>query len=349
MKKWWLEYWPRITVGLFLCGLIVFAVLFFLGLPLWEAGRNGIGHLDGQLIYSRTMKEPIEVLRKDLSQEIFIMDLRTGWMRQLTDHRSISTRPDLSSSSPWISYTSFIFHEKEKVRNANLFAYNLITRERRIISYKKGLNLSGSFSTNGQDIYFTIRQGPILDIFSQNLGGNHFRRITKGIAKPPLTGKGRGMNVSNSEPAISPEGGRMAFVSDRDGRPTLYIRDLRTGVDQRILFSGVYNTQPRWSPNGLRLAFQGYLKGHFDVFIIDATGKNLRKITRAKSPSGLVANNENPDFSPDGKEIVFVSDRTGYKQIYAAGVDGSKVRRLTFDTFHYSYPRWVRSVLPTGP
>jgi TolB protein len=241
-----------------------------------------------------------------------------------------------------------VFHKKEKVRNGDLFLYNLVTRERKLLSYKRGLNLSGSFDPTGHSIYYTIRQGKVLDVFRITSDGKDFVRITHGKKMKKAGTKLRGSRALSSEPAVSPDGGRLAFVSDRDGRPTLYIRDLKTGEDTRILFAGRYNTRPRWSPDGQRLVFQGYLKGHFDIFVVDATGKNLRKITGAKNPAGGFANSESPDFSPDGKQILFVSDRTGYNQLYVIDTTGRNVRRLTYDTFHYYDPQWSEAVLPVG-
>lgn len=336
---------PRILVGLLVVAALSFGILRFLGIPLWQATKSGIGDFNGQILFSRTMKEPVEVLPKQEAKEIFIMDLSTGLLRQLTDHKSASVRPEFSPLGPWIAYTSYVFHKKEKIRNADLFIYNLLTRERKLLSYKKGLNLSGSFARDGKSIFYTIKQGRVLDIFKIGVDGKGFKRVTYGKRKTTKKGKKRS---HSSEPAISPDGSRMAFVSDRDGRPTLYIRDLKTKEDIRIIFVGKYNTHPRWSPDGKRLAFQGYLKGHFDIFVVDSTGKNLQKITRAKSPAGIWANNESPDFSPDGKQIIFTSDRTGYNQLYIIDISGYNVRRLTHDTFHYFDPRWGAAVLPTA-
>ncbi|MCB0365103.1 MAG: PD40 domain-containing protein [Bdellovibrionaceae bacterium] len=349
MGSWLKDYGPRLIVGLLMLVGITALALHFVGIPILQISKSGIGDFDGQILYSRSMKQPIEVLPKQEVKEVFIMDLKSGRQRQVTDHRSASVRPVFSNIGPWIVYTSYVFHKKEKIRNADLFLYNLMTRERKLLSYKRGLNLAGSFDVKGRNVYFTIKQGKVLDIFRIGLDGKDFSRVTHGKRMRTLTKKGKTLKgrVHSSEPAISPDGTRMAFVSDRDGRPTLYIRDLKSKEDTRILFAGKYNTHPRWSPNGEQLVFQGYLKGHFDLFIVHSTGKNLRKITRAKSPSGIWANNESPDFSPDGKQIIFTSDRTGYNQLYIIDSTGRNVRRLTYDTFHYYDPQWSDAVLPT--
>lgn len=343
MKEWLKDNWARITVGILLVLVISSGLLYFLGVPLWEASKRGIGDFEGQIVYSRTMKDFVDLSPRELVKEVFILDMRTGRNRQLTDHGTVTLRPEILPQSPWLAYTSFVFHAKEKIKNADLFVYNLLTRERKVLSYKKGLNLSGSFAPDGREIYYTIRQGRLLDVFRIGIDGRGFKRVTRGRR----ASRNSSRFTQSSEPAISPEGDRMAFVSDRDGRPTLYIRDLKTGNDVRILFAGVYNTRPRWSRDGRRLVFQGYLKGHFDIFVIEASGKNLLKISRSRNPAGLPANNESPDFSPDGKHIVFTSDRTGYNQIYVIDVDGKNTRRLTFDTFHYYQPKWIPKILPT--
>ena len=63
-------------------------------------------------------------------------------------------------------------------------------------------------------------------------------------------------------------------------------------------------------------------------------------MTTARKRSGKYSNNEEPAFSPDGRHVMFISDRDGNKQIYMVDVDGGNERRITFDDKHYSKPKW---------
>jgi TolB protein len=64
-------------------------------------------------------------------------------------------------------------------------------------------------------------------------------------------------------------------------------------------------------------------------------GSNLGNLTE-----GSVANDAHPSWSPDGKQIVFDSDRSGTPQLYIMNADGSSPRALTNDTLQNTEPKW---------
>ena len=263
------------------------------------------------------------------NKEIFLMDWDGKNPKAITNHKSLSISPAWSWNGKQMAYTSFLFHIKSKVRNADLILYDLQTRTGRIISSMKGINSGAAFHPSGESLFFTssIKGNP--DIFQIFLKNNKFKQITHGPFKA--------MNV---EPALSPDGKKMAFSSDRSGRPTIYIMDLSTKKTKRLISVGKYNASPAWSPDGQSLAFAGYDKGHFDIFFVKTDGTELIRLTSSKKSNGRWANNEDPSFSPDGKWILFTSDRSGNKQLYLIHPDGTKERRLTFDNYHYERPKW---------
>jgi hypothetical protein len=80
--------------------------------------------------------------------------------------------------------------------------------------------------------------------------------------------------------------------------------------------------------------------GNFDIFVMDVSGQNLSRVTSAKKANGKAADNEDPHFSPDGRFIVYTSNRTGKNQIYFSTVDGSEERQVTQDSHNYYRPKW---------
>jgi Tol biopolymer transport system component len=80
---------------------------------------------------------------------------------------------------------------------------------------------------------------------------------------------------------------------------------------------------PAWSPDGSRLAFYSERDGNAEIYVMDADGGRVQRLTTAASDEGY------PAWSPDGRTITFDSDRDGNFEIYAMSADGANVRRLT--------------------
>jgi TolB protein len=80
---------------------------------------------------------------------------------------------------------------------------------------------------------------------------------------------------------------------------------------------------PAWSPDGRRLAFVRESGRNADVYVADAGGRNVRRLTTAPSLE------YSPSWSPDGRRIAFASNREGRFRIYLVRADGAGVRRVS--------------------
>ena len=98
------------------------------------------------------------------------------------------------------------------------------------------------------------------------------------------------------------------------------------------------------SPDGERIAFWGCPGSlandclpdeDLDVWVVNWDGKNLRNLTE-----DTTANDSHPDWSPDGEQLVFDSDRSGNSQLYIMNSDGSSLRALTDDFGQNREPQW---------
>ena len=275
-----------------------------------------------KIVTSRSTKAP--------SKEIFIMDWDGANAQQMTRHNNASVSPSWSRDGRYIAYSAYNYHSKIKMRNLDLFIFDLKTQQRMILSSERGTNSTASFMPDQKNA--VIRVSPnsgTSDLYRISLGGKDKKQLTSGP---------RG--AMNVEPAVSPDGNRLAFSSDRSGKAMVYVLDLNSGSTTRLTYAGHYNASPAWSPDGKRIAFAGGTEKHFDIFIVDADGKNLQKLTSAQKSNGRGANNEDPSFSPDGRFILFRSDRSGKYQLYVISVDGKNEYRLTFDQHNYYRPQW---------
>ena len=134
-------------------------------------------------------------------------------------------------------------------------------------------------------------------------------------------------------PAFSPDGGKMAFVSNRSGSPQIYVKDLASGNEERLTFEGKYNTSPAWSKMN-RIAFSQMDNGRVDIWTMDPDGGGLRMLTANQG------NNEDPCWSPDGRYIIFSSNRTGNYHLYIMNGNGLNQRRIGNMKGEQTAPSW---------
>ncbi|MCZ6725008.1 MAG: DPP IV N-terminal domain-containing protein [Thaumarchaeota archaeon] len=131
-------------------------------------------------------------------------------------------------------------------------------------------------------------------------------------------------NAAESTPRFSPDGSKIAFVSDRDGDFEIFIMN-SDGSDQRQLtFNSVFDLSPQFSPDGSKIAFVSNRDGDIEIFIMNSDGSGQEQLTFT---AGVL--NTRQRFSPDGSKIVFESNRDGDIEIFIMNSDGSDQEQLT--------------------
>lgn len=115
--------------------------------------------------------------------------------------------------------------------------------------------------------------------------------------------------------------GRLVFRGWGSTAPGL--RSATTALsDIKVLTSSDRDTAPAPSPDGQKIAFMSQQEGNWDIYIVNANGSNLQRLTDDPAEDGL------PTWSPDGKVLAFVSQRGGSWGIWAMTAGGSDQRLL---------------------
>ena len=155
---------------------------------------------------------------------------------------------------------------------------------------------------------------------------------------PPLGGSVVKLLAEAADPAISPDGTRIAFSrTGPAGLPKIAVAPLSDPSQVRVLtgdgegFWG--HTDPTWSPDGRTLCY-AYFK---NLWMVPAEGGEATQLTTAD------ANDEHPVWSPDGKNVFFSSPREGSSALWYVHVSGGSLRRLTAGTSMEDEPSFSRS------
>lgn len=118
-------------------------------------------------------------------------------------------------------------------------------------------------------------------------------------------------------PEISPDGRRVAFVSDRSGNPELWLAGVDGSNPHRLSDLGAARMlPPRWAPDGRSLAVTAARGSHGDLFLVEVASGRARRV----APSA--ANELAPAFSADGSDLFFMSDRGGAWRLWRVGLAG---------------------------
>jgi Tol biopolymer transport system component/DNA-binding winged helix-turn-helix (wHTH) protein len=132
------------------------------------------------------------------------------------------------------------------------------------------------------------------------------------------------------QPAWSPQGDALAFVSDRTGSLEILVRALDgSAIETPLTRDGGQNLQPAWSPDGRSIAYHSSRRG--GVWVVPARGGVPRQVV----PRG-----SHPAWSPDGARLAFQSDEAtdvtpsafgaqSGSTIWVVDADGGNLRELT--------------------
>jgi dipeptidyl aminopeptidase/acylaminoacyl peptidase len=127
---------------------------------------------------------------------------------------------------------------------------------------------------------------------------------------------------SSLQPFSASGGGVIAFTSDRSGRPGIYVMNA-DGSDQRLVTDEEDSSSPAFSPGGERIAFGTSGPSMGRIATINVDGSERQNVISRNRSIG------DPDWSPDGTQIVFVYHDHIYFSISVIDINGDNFRQLT--------------------
>jgi Tol biopolymer transport system component len=215
-----------------------------------------------------------------------------------------------------------------------------------------GFSANPAWSPDGRKIAFMSNRDGTDDVFVVNADGSGLRNLTR----RPADDRKRSEWYSPDRPMWSPDGRKIVFRARRDrstpsewevcrprgpqgervggvcARDEIYVVDADGSGLRRLTYNWKSDGAPAWSPDGrkilfLRSGWQDSANVGGDVYVMNADGSGQRNLTR--SVTRPFATERAPAWSPDGRKILFVSNRDRNSEIYVMNADGSGLRKLT--------------------
>ena len=231
----------------------------------------------------------------------------------------VSTRPAQDASSPKPG--------ERGSTNGGAFG-QAMTRNDRIV-----VGLDGQIArtlTGLPDDAFALSpsgDGTTIAFVTESDGENHIATIGS---------DGTGMQVLGAgiEPAMSPDGTKIAFVRDND----IYVMNADGSGERKIVGNPHVDEFPQWSPDGTTIAFDHYaskaptdsgFSENSSIMVVPVTGGGATTLTQGGTAG-------EPTYSPDGTKIAFRRENS----IWVMDADGSDARALAPDVGVVDDPRW---------
>ncbi len=167
-------------------------------------------------------------------------------------------------------------------------------------------------------------------------------RVTREGGRAQKITDGEGGNAS---PCVAPDGSFVAYLVDRgdvDEQMFIAVRDLNTEtpMTRRVTPEGIFASGPQISPNGTRIVCTitdtfGRWNHDAQIAVVEIATGAMTVLT----PTDDVVNNS-PRWSPDGTNIAFVSDRSGFANIWIIPTEGGEPHPVQPEQFEQAEPRW---------
>ena len=213
----------------------------------------------------------------EANRDIYITYIKTEFhwprtLRRLTDYYGEDTLPDLGPDGTTVAFVS------DRSGNRDIYLVDVETLAVDQLTHNFAQDSNPAWSANGEEIVFQ----------SNRDGNNEIYIIDVDCAKIPEGCPDEVVRVTNSnfddlEPEWSPDDGRIAFMSARDGNLEIYVMNTDGTAVTRLTDNPGVDGFPSWSPDGSMLAYHSERDGYTDIYIMTLDGQQEWRVTESRS------------------------------------------------------------------
>ena len=266
-------------------------------------------------------------LKKEYWPEVAHRDEPRDFSKGLTDHRKdgsyFNRSPALSPKGDEIVFIS------DRTDYADIYLMSAVDGKifKRLVKGQRSagfeelhiMNATLSWAPEGERIVFAAKSGEqdalyIVNVDKSKVEEKHILDLDRMLS-----------------PSWSPKGDKIAFIGVKGGMADIYTFNVEDSSVVRLISDRYDDIDPRWSPDGEKIAFASdrihsrqdtsdeanFAYGQYDIFVMNADGSDITSVT--DDPAKDIS----PAWSPDGRKLVFTSNRTGISNLYIADLDSS--------------------------
>ena len=199
----------------------------------------------------------------------------------------------------------------------------------------------GDFSVSGGYAYFVAQEGRL-----------YRQSLDKGLAKPITPQFGH-----MASPTLSPDGRWVVFVHTYEDADGLVVVDAEGAKwPQKLAYGADFYMQPCWHPEGTHVAWVSWDHPNMPW---DSTRLQIAAIDTSKGEMPTLVDTQTlvdkpdvaifqPQFSPDGSSLAYISDESGWSNLYLHDLKTGSHRALTHDPAEASVPAWAQGFRTYG-
>lgn len=258
------------------------------------------------------------------SYDIYMLDLATGEITQLTDAPENEVEPAISPDGTQIVYG----RTRLDWSGQDLYLMNVDGTNQRLLVSMDGIATSPAWSPDGSQIVFYVTQASRFRIYTVSPDGGEPRQLIEGT-------------LNDMMPSWSPDGTHLVFTSDRSGQADLYLASADGTILRQLTNSMADEWRARWSPDGRTIVFQGNETGSWQLYLLDVNSGEIEQLTEGDEDS------EMPFWSGDGRFIYYthgigVHGETERFGLYVLDLERRESYPLTMpENASDRYPVWI--------
>ena len=336
-------------------------------LPMPYSGAGSFSPAGNKIVYSPQARDFRTEKRYSggTANQLYIFDVETH------DAKKISEGDRASRDPMWVGNT--IFYDSDRDGHFNLYAYDIGSGKTSELTSNKTYDLRWPssdrearivYELNGELQIFDVKShkitplsitvpsddvarrpsrvnaGNLIEQFELSPKGERAVFSARGdiftvpIEKGPVRNLTNTSGVHDKWPAWSPDGSRIAFISDKSGEEEIWVVPQSGSGAAEQITSGdkAFLSRPKWSPDGKSIAF---VDKDGRLLVVTAADHKVREVVHS-TKGGI----NDYTWSPRGNFLAFSMDNaSGFSSIYIAGPDG-KMHKVTSEYFDSGDPAW---------